>query len=194
MSSPLPRGKAFIDFPNITSGGHAYGNVRFNFSGIVKVLTDGTRNIGVTAYVVNKGNRNDFFREMDHYGITVEAVSPGKSVDGRLIFDLLNGAIKDEFDVAILASGDRDFVRVVQAVKLLHKQVWIASYPESISQSLRAYADKFIDLDQHVKELVQNRKFFSTNCSDCGNPCQVPFQPLTGVPVYCRACLPKHRK
>lgn len=190
----LPRGKVFIDFPNITSSGHAYGTIRFDFSGLVRVLTQDTRNVGVIGYVVNKGQRQDLFREMDHYGITVEAVSPGKSVDGRLIFDLLNGAFRDEFDVAILASGDRDYVKVISTVKQFNKKVWVAAYPDSTSKSLQDYADKFIDLDHHIKELLKKIKLFNANCSDCGKPTQVPFEPKLGAPVYCRTCLPKHRK
>ena len=31
-------------------------------------------------------------------------------------------------------------------------------------------------------------------CSDCGQPCQVPFKPTEGRPVYCRNCFPKHKK
>ncbi|WP_394297334.1 CxxC-x17-CxxC domain-containing protein [Methanosarcina sp. 1.H.T.1A.1] len=31
-------------------------------------------------------------------------------------------------------------------------------------------------------------------CSDCGVETQVPFKPTEGRPVYCRDCLPKHRK
>ncbi|MDI9633645.1 MAG: DNA-directed RNA polymerase [Methanolinea sp.] len=31
-------------------------------------------------------------------------------------------------------------------------------------------------------------------CADCGAECEVPFVPTEGRPVYCRACLPKHRK
>lgn len=31
-------------------------------------------------------------------------------------------------------------------------------------------------------------------CSDCGKECEVPFKPTEGRPVYCRECLPKHRK
>lgn len=31
-------------------------------------------------------------------------------------------------------------------------------------------------------------------CSDCGQPCQVPFKPTEGRPVYCRECFRKHRK
>ncbi|MBI3333965.1 DNA-directed RNA polymerase [Candidatus Pacearchaeota archaeon] len=31
-------------------------------------------------------------------------------------------------------------------------------------------------------------------CSDCKQDCEVPFKPTEGRPVYCKECLPKHRK
>lgn len=190
----LPRGMAFIDFPNITSGGGAYGNIRLNFAGLAKVLTDGTRPVGVMAYIVDIGSRQGLFRQMSRSGLKPEPVSPGKSVDGRLIFDLIVGAQRDMYDICILASGDRDYVPVVQEAKRLMKQVWVASFSSSIAPSLKACADKFIDLDQHIKEILLTRKLFPANCADCGAPFQLPFQPVTGKPVYCPACLPKHRK
>ena len=36
------------------------------------------------------------------------------------------------------------------------------------------------------------RKMFDITCSDCGQPGQVPFEPTSGKPVYCRNCFPKH--
>ncbi|MDD1693631.1 MAG: DNA-directed RNA polymerase, partial [Methanoregula sp.] len=38
------------------------------------------------------------------------------------------------------------------------------------------------------------REMTKTTCSDCGKECEVPFKPTEGRPVYCRDCLPKHRK
>ena len=38
------------------------------------------------------------------------------------------------------------------------------------------------------------REMTDAVCSDCGQPCQVPFKPTEGRPVYCRNCFPKHRK
>ena len=38
------------------------------------------------------------------------------------------------------------------------------------------------------------REMHDATCSDCGQPCQVPFKPMEGRPVYCRNCVPKHRK
>lgn len=38
------------------------------------------------------------------------------------------------------------------------------------------------------------REMYPAVCSDCGVETQVPFKPAEGRPVYCRDCLPKHRK
>ncbi|MDP3396690.1 MAG: DNA-directed RNA polymerase [Methanoregula sp.] len=38
------------------------------------------------------------------------------------------------------------------------------------------------------------REMTKVSCSDCGKECEVPFKPTEGRPVYCRDCLPKHRK
>ena len=190
----LPRGMAFIDFPNITSGGGAFGRIRLNFAGLAKVLTQGTRPVGINAYVVDVGSRQGLFREIRRSGLKVEPVSPGKSVDGRLIFDLIVGAQRDLYDICILASGDRDYVPVVQEAKRLKKQVWIASFSTSIAPSLKACADKYIDLDQYKAEILRTLKLFPAKCADCGADFELPFQPTQGRPVYCRACLPKHRR
>ncbi|MDI9395311.1 MAG: DNA-directed RNA polymerase [Euryarchaeota archaeon] len=38
------------------------------------------------------------------------------------------------------------------------------------------------------------REMHKVICSDCGVETEVPFKPTEGRPVYCRDCLPKHRK
>ncbi|HMK46363.1 MAG TPA: CxxC-x17-CxxC domain-containing protein [Methanocella sp.] len=38
------------------------------------------------------------------------------------------------------------------------------------------------------------REMHKATCSDCGKECEVPFKPVEGRPIYCRDCLPKHRK
>jgi CxxC-x17-CxxC domain-containing protein len=38
------------------------------------------------------------------------------------------------------------------------------------------------------------REMYPAVCSDCGVETQVPFKPAEGRPVYCRDCLPNHRK
>ncbi|HOW15982.1 CxxC-x17-CxxC domain-containing protein [Methanosarcina sp.] len=38
------------------------------------------------------------------------------------------------------------------------------------------------------------REMTKVTCSDCGVEAEVPFKPTEGRPVYCRDCLPNHRK
>ncbi len=37
------------------------------------------------------------------------------------------------------------------------------------------------------------RQMYSAVCSSCGQEAQVPFQPTSGKPVYCRDCFAKQR-
>ncbi len=37
------------------------------------------------------------------------------------------------------------------------------------------------------------RQMYEAICADCGRPTQVPFEPRTGRPVYCKDCYQKHR-
>lgn len=38
------------------------------------------------------------------------------------------------------------------------------------------------------------REMYKAICSDCGVETEVPFKPTEGRQVYCRDCLPNHRK
>ena len=40
----------------------------------------------------------------------------------------------------------------------------------------------------------QSRQMYKAVCADCGQDCEVPFEPRTGRPVYCRECYPRHRR
>jgi len=40
----------------------------------------------------------------------------------------------------------------------------------------------------------REREMFTTKCGDCGNECQVPFQPKEDRPVYCRECFQNHKQ
>lgn len=38
------------------------------------------------------------------------------------------------------------------------------------------------------------RQMYPAVCADCGRECEVPFEPRTGRPVYCRDCFERHRR
>ena len=38
-----------------------------------------------------------------------------------------------------------------------------------------------------------SRQMYDAVCADCGNACQVPFEPTQDRPVYCSDCFSKHK-
>ncbi len=71
-----------------------------------------------------------------------------KGVDVKLTTDMLVHAYRDNYDTAILVSGDTDYDAVLQAVKDLGKHVEVVLFgnPWS-SQLLRNVADRIVEID-----------------------------------------------
>ena len=76
-----------------------------------------------------------------------------KGVDVALITKMLSFAFKGAYDVAILISGDEDFVEAVDEIRNLGKRVEICSFKESISPALRKLADKFVTLNDIIDDV-----------------------------------------
>ena len=72
-----------------------------------------------------------------------------KGVDIMLATDLLRFAWEDMYDVAILVSGDADFIYAVSTVKSLGKHVEVAGFPSNLAMDLANAVDDrhFLDTD-----------------------------------------------
>ncbi len=40
----------------------------------------------------------------------------------------------------------------------------------------------------------EDREMHKTVCTKCGKPCEVPFKPTEGKPVYCKECFEKNKR
>jgi len=69
-----------------------------------------------------------------------------KRVDIALVTDLLSHAYRDNFDIAVLVSGDEDFVPAVNAVTAEGKIVVVWAFSAALSPALRRSADYWFDL------------------------------------------------
>ncbi len=69
-----------------------------------------------------------------------------KGIDVQIATDMLVHAVRDNYDVAILVSGDNDFTGALQALKDLGKNVEVALFGHG-SQHLREVADRVISID-----------------------------------------------
>jgi CxxC-x17-CxxC domain-containing protein len=62
------------------------------------------------------------------------------------------------------------------------------------SESCIDFLENYEKMEKELpEEIVEDREMFDVKCSDCGNDCQVPFQPKQDRHVYCRECLQNHR-
>lgn len=74
-----------------------------------------------------------------------------KGADVLLAVDMVTKALRDHYDIAILLTGDDDFLDLVKAVKdLTDKRVYGAFYPAHISEKLRTSYDKKQLLTKHL--------------------------------------------
>jgi len=71
-----------------------------------------------------------------------------KGVDLTMAVDMLRAAYGDNYDTAILITGDGDFAYVVQTVKDRGKHVENAFVRAGCSKALRNACDAFVPLDQ----------------------------------------------
>ena len=78
-----------------------------------------------------------------------------KGDDVYLATDLIKGSFKDLYDVAVIVSGDEDFIPAIIVVQENNKKVINAFFPKSSSYLLRNCCDGSINLK---KELLQKKK------------------------------------
>lgn len=66
-----------------------------------------------------------------------------KGVDVAMASEMLVQAFNDNFDVAIVVSGDGDFVPAIKHVQRMGKIVEVASFTASANRSIRKVADRY---------------------------------------------------
>jgi uncharacterized LabA/DUF88 family protein len=69
-----------------------------------------------------------------------------KGDDVNLATDLVKGSFKDKYDVAIIVSGDEDFISAIKVAQENNKKVINAFFPKSSSYLLRNCCDGSINL------------------------------------------------
>ena len=77
-----------------------------------------------------------------------------KGVDVALVTDTISLAVEKAYDIAIIVSGDNDFVDAVNFVKAKGLKVWVVSFSSALGDDLMRSADRIIKLDTMVNELI----------------------------------------
>ncbi len=105
------------------------------------------------------------------------------NLDMELAIDLLTQA--PHIDVAIIVSGDGDFVSLVDAAQRAGLRVEVAATPRQTSTDLIDVADRFIDLEANARTYARAElppRPYSTNTLPPRPPARPPYEP--GRAVY----------
>lgn len=145
----------FIDTQNLYHSAKNIYKSKVNFGEIVKTAVGERKLVRAVAYVVTteSGEEQAFFDALAKVGIEA------KTKDLQIFF---GGAKKADWDVGlaidaikmaskldaiVLATGDGDFVPLVEYIKAQGCQVEVITFGRSASARLKEAADEFIDMD-----------------------------------------------
>lgn len=156
----------FIDTQNLYHSAKNIYKSKVNFDAVVKKSLGNRQLVRAMAYVVTteSGEEQAFFEALEKIGIEI------KTKDLQIFF---GGAKKADWDVGmaidaskyarkvdavILATGDGDFVPLVEHVRAEGCQVEVIAFGKSSSSRLRECADDFIDMDEDPKTYLIGRR------------------------------------
>ena len=165
IKHPAQRVGVFIDTQNLYhSAKHLY-KARVNFAKVLEEAVGGRVLVRAIAYVISteSGEETNFFEALTKIGIETKVKDLQVFADGAKKADwdvgLAVDAIKlsDKLDTVIIASGDGDFVPLIEYLDMHGMQVEVISFGKSSSAKLKEAAHAFTDMD------VDPRKFTITS-------------------------------
>jgi len=151
-----------IDVQNLYhSAKNIYGS-RANFREILKLGVSQRNLIRAFAYVVRTktGEEKPFFEAITKLGIETrvrdlqEFYGGLKKADWDVGITIDAIRISPSVDVVVLASGDGDFIQLVEYLKNQGKRVEIIAFGKSASLKLKEIADEFLDLEKNPEKYL----------------------------------------
>jgi len=152
---PEQRVAILIDTQNLYHSAKNLYKSKVNFGEVVKAALGGRKLIRALSYVVNTegGEEGAFFEALEKLGIEIKTkdlqIFYGGAKKADWDVGLAIDAIKlaHKVDAIVLATGDGDFIPLVEYVKSQGCQVEAISFGRSSSSRLREAVDEFIDMD-----------------------------------------------
>ena len=157
----------FIDVQNLYHSARNLFQARANFKEILKLAISNRNPIRAFAYVVRTktGEEKPFFDALTKLGIETRERDLQEFYGGMKKADWDVGIVIDAIrisssvDVIVLASGDGDFIALVDYLKNQGKRVEVIAFAKSASRGLKETADEFIDLGgEDSEKYLLNKK------------------------------------
>lgn len=145
-----------IDVQNLYHSAKNLYQARVNFKEVLKLAVSQRSLIRAFGYVVRtkSGEEKPFFEALTKLGIETRVRDLQEFYGGLKKADWDVGITVDAIRIApsvdtiVLASGDGDFLQLVEYLKNQGKRVEIIAFSRSASSKLKEAADEFLDLEK----------------------------------------------
>lgn len=162
VKHPEQRVAVFIDTQNLYHSAKNLYKSKVNFGNVLKIAVGGRKLVRALSYVVNteSGEELPFFEALEKIGIEIKTkdlqIFYGGAKKADWDVGLAVDAIKHapKVDAIVLATGDGDFVPLVEYLKSQGCQVEGITFGRSASSRFRDTVDDFIDMDDNPSEFV----------------------------------------
>jgi uncharacterized LabA/DUF88 family protein len=151
-----------IDTQNLYHSAKNLYKSKVNFAGVLSAAVGGRKLIRALSYVVNteSGEEQPFFEALEKIGIEIKTkdlqIFYGGAKKADWDVGLAVDAIKlsSKVDAIVLATGDGDFIPLVEYLKSQGCQVEGITFGRSASSKFREIVDDFIDMDENPNDYI----------------------------------------
>lgn len=148
----------FVDSQNLYYSARMGYAAKVNYEKLLRLITENRKLVKAYAYIVQPpdGDVKPFATSLERIGYIVKTKDVRTRANGSakanwdmgIALDILG--ILDRVDTIVLASGDGDFVPLVDFIKARNRRVEIFAFAENTAYDLKEKADKFEPLGENV--------------------------------------------
>jgi len=162
---PQQRVGVFVDIQNMYYSARALYSKKVNYKKVLDEAVAGRQLVRALAYGITteEAHEEEFHSALNKQGFEVKTKPLQTFVGGQkkgdwdvgIAMDILR--LEPKIDVAVLASGDGDFIPLVQFSQERGLRMEVMSFRESTSSALIEAADSFTDLSSKRTFLIADR-------------------------------------
>ncbi len=162
IRNPDQRVGVFVDVQNLYYSARNLYNARVKFNEVLDSAVGNRKLVRAIAYVVQADmpEEHTFFEALDKAGFEVKTKALQTFAGGHQKGDWDVGIAMDiikmmnKIDVAVLASGDGDFVPLLEYLQMSGQLTETIAFGKSCSGKIKELTDNFIDLDENTRKYL----------------------------------------
>lgn len=162
IRNPDQRVGVFVDVQNLYYSARNIYNARVNFNEILKAAVGDRKLVRAIAYVVQADmpEEHTFFEALEKAGFEVKRKELQTFAGGHQKGDWDVGIAMDiiklmnKLDVVVLASGDGDFIPLLEYLQMTGQLTETVAFGKSCSGKVKELTDHFVDLDESPKKFL----------------------------------------